>query len=149
MKKLKGFTLVELLVVIAIIAVLATVVTLSVSSNISKAKNTSALQTLDSVQSIAVICVDGNSSTLVTPNANGTTNVCTDSTNAPGIWPDITANSSGWVYGTAAADNNSGSTAGTSFKFTAIGGSQTGSTAFSAAVVAIQCDNTKCVKKGF
>jgi len=148
MKKLKGFTLVELLVVIAIIAILATVVTLSVSSNTTKAKNVSALQTLDSVQSIAVICVDGNSSTLVTPNANGTTNVCTDLINTPGFWPDITANASGWVYGTAAADNAAGSST-TSFKFTAIGGGVTGSTAFSAATVAIQCDNTKCLKKGW
>ena len=144
MKKLKGFTLVELLVVIAIIAVLATVVTISVSSNIAKAKNTSALQTLDSVQAVAVVCVNAGSNTIVSPVVAG--NVCSTVTDAPGTWPDITANSSGWVYSTVAADNTS---SGTSFKFTAIGGGAVATTTYASGATAIQCDETKCIKKGF
>jgi|GEM_PF-2191008 len=83
MKKLKAFTLVELLVVVAIIAILATIVVVNYSGIQSRAKKSATVETLNNLGTAVMVCNVG--STLVTPSAGG--DICTDATLTDAKWP--------------------------------------------------------------
>lgn len=62
MRKQKGFTIIELIVVIAIIAVLAAVVAVSVMSYIAKSKNAAIQANMDSLPAASTIYFEDNES---------------------------------------------------------------------------------------
>jgi prepilin-type N-terminal cleavage/methylation domain-containing protein len=93
----KGFTLVELLIVIAIIGILTGVVTVSLSGARDKANRASALTTLSSILVELVICQDDGFGL----NQYAITNkVCNDTSHSV-LWPDISK--TGWVINAASA----------------------------------------------
>lgn len=95
-KQKKGFTLVELLIVIAIIGILAGVVFVSTGTSVQKAKRAAALATTSSVLQEIVACQDDGFGL----NAYNTSNsICNDASHTE-KWPDIST--SGWTI-TAAA----------------------------------------------
>ena len=60
MKKTKGFTLIELMIVIAIIGILAAIAFQAYSSYMKKAKFTEATQQLESVKTQVALCIQEN-----------------------------------------------------------------------------------------
>lgn len=100
MRKLKAFTLVELLVVVAIIAVLATVIVIGFGSQKDKAAVATLKTNITSAISAATVCAADNG-TVTTPTANS--DVCTVTTGTSPVtadWPDLAETNSTWVYGT-------------------------------------------------
>ncbi|OGZ69543.1 MAG: hypothetical protein A3F47_00960 [Candidatus Staskawiczbacteria bacterium RIFCSPHIGHO2_12_FULL_38_11] len=72
-KKSKGFTIIELLVVVAIIAVLAAIVLVNVTQYIAKGKNASIKGNMSTIRTNAAVWYDGQSpSTYVGFAANST-----------------------------------------------------------------------------
>jgi prepilin-type N-terminal cleavage/methylation domain-containing protein len=84
-----GFTILELIVVVAIIGILTSVVLVSLSNQRSKAKIASAQTTMNSVMPLAVTCLDDNS--LLNETTVG--GLICDATES--VWPELT---SGWSY---------------------------------------------------
>ena len=91
----RGFTLIELMIVIAIIGILAGVVTVSMKSSVDKSKRASALTSAASVLPELVTCED-DGGTVSAPSGN--TRICSASGHENANWPDITAKT-GWAYG--------------------------------------------------
>ncbi len=93
----RGFTLVELLMVIAIIGILASIVLVSLGSTREKASRASALSTLSSVMSEMTMCaIDGGG----TDGFVAGHPICTDGSGTAvaghtNVWPDIVAKT-GW-----------------------------------------------------
>ncbi|MDD5397318.1 MAG: type II secretion system protein [Candidatus Moranbacteria bacterium] len=116
----KGFTLVELLTVIAIIGILASVVLVSMQGSVEKSKTASAITTLSSLLPELVTCADDNGiATSATPGAGNI--VCCNKSGCPTVqsghsvtWPAILAKT-GYDY----AGTPSGSLALGTYTFTA------------------------------
>jgi len=87
----KGFTLIEMLMVVAIIGILSSVVMVSMSGGREKANRASAITTLSSVLSELVICQDDNGN-LNAYSAGAP--ICTAAGHTA-IWPNISK--TGWV----------------------------------------------------
>lgn len=85
----RGFTLIELLVVIAIIGILSSVVLVSLNSARSRGRVAAAQQTMKTIQTGAIICMDDGDA-LTDPTAGGA--ICTGSAST---WVALP---SGWAY---------------------------------------------------
>lgn len=93
MKKKSGFTLVELLIVIAIIGILAGAVLVSTSSSRLTAKDTAALAAGDSLTLLISMC-DSDGGKVNKPNASGGNDLC----NLGAGYGKYPAPSDGWTY---------------------------------------------------
>lgn len=109
MKSQKGFTIIELIVVIAIIAVLAAIVLVNVTQYISKGKNSAIKGDMSTISTNAAVYFDGQSpstyigfctgatpsSTCTTPVAaavgNGATGTCGTDSKQPCEYESLTA----------------------------------------------------------
>ena len=92
----RGFTLVELMIVIAIIGILAGVVLVSSKSAVDKSKKASALTTAASVLPELVTCQDdGGDIDYPASSTTGGNIICTASGHSI-TWPDISK--TGWTY---------------------------------------------------
>lgn len=100
MNKQKGFTIIELIVVIAIIAVLAAIVLVNVTQYIAKGKDASIKGNMSSMATIAASFYDNNSSNFL---ANG--NLAANPAFAAGITAIVGANGNNTV--TPVVINNS------------------------------------------
>jgi prepilin-type N-terminal cleavage/methylation domain-containing protein len=116
----KGFTLVELLIVIMIIGILAGVVLVNSKGAVDKAKRASALSTASSILPELVTCQDDGGYAKTTPAASAKV-CCTDANCASNafvsghsvVWPVISTQT-GWDYNGAA----SGTVIGGDYQFT-------------------------------
>lgn len=92
-----GFTLVELMVVIAIIGIMASVVTVSMKGSVDRSKKASALTTASSVLPELVTCADDG---YEANTPSGGTQICNcSSCGHSANWPDVVSKT-GWDYGT-------------------------------------------------
>jgi len=89
-KNEQGFTLVELMTVIAIIAILATAVIMSLSSHKKRAEGSKALTELSAVMQNIYLCI-ADEGVITPPSGNGGVAICTGPANpgAYGVWPDL------------------------------------------------------------
>lgn len=109
----RGFTLIELMIVIAIIGILAGVVTVSMKSSVDKSKRASALTSAASVLPELVTCEDdgGFTSNRTSPTSGGGVICVTTSGGSTAVsghdaqWPDISQ--TGWSYSATAGTINS------------------------------------------
>jgi len=90
MKKLKGFTLVELLVVVAIIGILATVVVVSYTGAQTKAKHNTTVATLNEALNNVSICVADSTATIPTVVAGS--GICSSASVTSAKWPVASLN---------------------------------------------------------
>jgi prepilin-type N-terminal cleavage/methylation domain-containing protein len=98
-KNKQGFTLIELMTVMAIIAILATAIIMSLSSHKKRAEGSKALTELSAVMQNIYLCI-ADEGLVSTPSSNGT--ICTISGVADlnyGTWPSMTVNLAGYTYG--------------------------------------------------
>jgi len=160
LKKSKGFTLVELIIVIVIIGILAAVTVVGYTSQTAKARNNSAYISLTEAVKGANVCIATGEGTGLTPYANRaalivTTDkpVCSSATSVSANWPTLTGFGGGWQYFdfTATIPYTGAATANviTSSAVTIMG--VNGSGAANAPAIgdpAVKCGLTGCTKTG-
>lgn len=86
-KKKKGFTLIEILVVVAIIAILATAIMVSISESRRKARINGTITSLRSTLPIIVSCNDDPLKSVGRPE-NGERQICPDKS-PDSLWPEL------------------------------------------------------------
>ena len=107
----KGFTLIELMLVIAIIGILAGAILVGMASFRNKAKASNALQTATGHARVGQVCLLGGGT--LANVATFTGNICNNASIAPGLWTDgstIPAASRCYAAATAALPARYGAT---------------------------------------
>lgn len=91
-KKNLGFTILELLVVVAIIGILSSVILISLDNTRSKSKIASIQESLGSVVPLAITCLDDGSQLTPMTDSSGGGVLCSSTVSE---WPELV---SGWSY---------------------------------------------------
>lgn len=134
MKTKKGFTLVELIVVIVIIGILALISVIGYSNQALRARNNSVFSSLsETVKAINVCVANGDN---VNAYVSGGP-ICAGTSAVSGVWPNLTGIGGGWAYTgtpTYTAISNT---------LSIVAGSNSGG-AFS-----VNCNISGCTKSGF
>lgn len=109
----KGFTLVELLVVVSIIGILAGIVLVSLNSGRERTRKASLQSTLSSIITVANMCVnDGGTVTAPVSNTNGGGPICTSTANdITEVWPALAVPGASYQYRTVSDTTISAGTA--------------------------------------
>lgn len=138
----KGFTLVELLLVIAIIAILATVLFVSLGGQRERARTTAFKENVRGLVTTFTACADGGGNTPATGTSlNGTGAACTGGTSGvTGTLPKVAQCNSASTYVALSAVTATGD----SWTFTAVCNRSTGSPATCTAV----CNADGCTFTG-
>lgn len=95
-KNIKGFTLLELLIVIAIIGILTGVIMVSMKGAVEKSKQSSALTSVSSVLPEFVTCQDDIGTIIRPNNVNIGGGVICNASGHSATWPNIAK--TGWIY---------------------------------------------------
>ncbi|OQA04169.1 MAG: Type II secretion system protein G precursor [bacterium ADurb.Bin400] len=142
----KGFTIIELLIVVAIIAVLATLVITNVAGARQRANDSKVVADMSSAIRIAVLCMneDGNVNAYVAGN-----NICS-LTNVTGRWPKTDIGRSSGTIGTGAGATNNWQAPSVTITGNTITATVNGYTGTAAANnVRVNCNNSGCQKEVF
>jgi prepilin-type N-terminal cleavage/methylation domain-containing protein len=90
LKKVKGFTLIELIIVIVIIGILAAITIIGYSNQANKARRASVRTAMADAINAAAACTAEGTGTVSAPTANvGGNQICSVTTTVNGNWPNV------------------------------------------------------------